>query len=106
MVGVRIGGELNCSGALITNPSGPALHGEHLHVDGNVFLGAGFTAVGDGNGAVRLTWARIGGQLDCSGATITNPSGPALGAGALQVTGQCLPVRELHLRPLHRRWCW
>ena len=82
--GAHIGGQLDCSGT-ITNSSGSALHGEHLHVDGNVLLRAGFTA--DGDGAVRLIWARVGGQLDCSGATITNASGPGLLAGALQVAG-------------------
>jgi hypothetical protein len=88
LVGARIGGQLDCSGATITSPSGPALQGDHLHVEGNVLLRAGFTANGcGGGGAVRLTWARIGGQLDCSGATFANPSGTALWAGALQVTG-------------------
>ncbi len=85
MVGARIGGQLDCSGATITNPSGPALHGDHLHVDCNVLLSARFTA--DGDGAVRLAWARVGGQLDCSGATIANRSGPALRAGSLHVAG-------------------
>jgi hypothetical protein len=71
LVGAGIGGRLDCSDATITNPSGPALNGEHLQVGGNVLLRAAFTA--DGKSAVRLTWAHIGGQLDCSGATITNP---------------------------------
>jgi hypothetical protein len=87
----RIGGKLDCSGATMTNLSGPALHGANLQVSGNVFLRAGFTADGAGEwGAVRLSGARIGGQLDCSGATITNPSGPALRAGALQVARSAL----------------
>src|SRR5207245_1545267 len=60
---------------------------EHLHVDGNVLLSAGFTADGNGDGAVRLAWAHVGGQLDCSGATIRNTSGPALRAGSLHVAG-------------------
>jgi hypothetical protein len=88
LVGAGIGGRLDCSDATITNPSGPALNGEHLQVGGNVLLRACFSANGAGDpGAVRLTWARIGGQLDCSGATIINPSGPALHAAVLQVTG-------------------
>ena len=91
MSGARIGGGLNCSGAVIRNPSGPALDGEHLQVTGNVFLRSGFTADGAGElGAVRLVWARIGGQLDCTGATISNLSGPALPAGAVQVAGGAL----------------
>ncbi|MGH3965667.1 MAG: hypothetical protein ACRDRY_20845 [Pseudonocardiaceae bacterium] len=90
MIGAQIGGELDCSGATITNPSGPALHGERLQVAGNVSLKGGFTADGDGElGAVRLAGARIGGHLDCSGATIRNRSGPALRAGGgFQVVGR------------------
>jgi hypothetical protein len=90
MIGARIGGELDCSGVTITNPSGAALHGEHLQVAGNVSLRAGFTADGDGElGAVRLAEAQIGGHLDCSGAIIRNSSGPALRAGgALRVAGR------------------
>lgn len=85
LLGAHIGGQLDCSGAVVTNFSGSALHGDHLHVDGNVLLRADFTA--DGDGAVRLIWARIGGQLDCSEAVIVNASGPAMVAGALQVIG-------------------
>jgi hypothetical protein len=90
LTGAHIGGHLNCSGAIITNSAGPALHGEQLHVAGNVFLGKGFTADGTGRlGAVRVTGARIEGNLNCSDATITNPSGPAIRAGgAFQVVGR------------------
>lgn len=86
--GAHIGGQLDCSGATVTNGSGPAMQGEHLHVDGNVLLRGHFIAQGEG--AVSLRWARVGGQLDCSGATITNTSGPALAAGAMQVAGSVL----------------
>lgn len=94
LTGAHIGGHLDCSGATIANSSGPALHGEHLRVDGDVFLG-GLTAGGTGKlGTVRLTAARIGGHLDCSGATIRNPTGPALRAGgALQVAGRVFLLR-------------
>jgi hypothetical protein len=87
----RIGGQLDCSGATIANPSGPALHGERLHVDGDVFLRGGFTSDGAGElGAVRLGGTRISAQLDCSGAIIRNPSGPALIANDLQIGGSVL----------------
>ena len=36
-------------------------------------------------GAVRLAGARIGGHLDCDGASLRNDSGPALNADGLQV---------------------
>jgi hypothetical protein len=90
LVGAHVGGDLSCFGATITNPSGPALHGEHLQVAGNLSLRGGFTADGFGElGAVRLAEAHIGGHLDCTGAIIRNPRGPALQAGgALQVAGR------------------
>jgi hypothetical protein len=89
--GAYIGGQLDCSGATITNPSGLALHGERLKVNDNVLLCTGFTANGAGErGAVRLSGAHIGGQLDCSGATMVNPSGPALHAEHLHVDGNTL----------------
>jgi hypothetical protein len=87
--GAHIGGVLDCSGASITNPSGPALHGERLHIGGDVYLREGFTADGHGElGAVWLLGTHIGGQLDCSGAIVRNSSGPALRAGPVQVTGR------------------
>ena len=88
LAGAHIGGQLDCSDATVTNGSGPALQGEHLHVDGNVLLRGDFTAHGDG--AVSLRWARVGGWLDCSDATITNASGSALAAGAMHVAGSVL----------------
>ena len=51
-----------------------------------MFLRGGFTATGAGEyGAVRLVGAHIGGQLDCTGASLRNDSGPALNASSLQV---------------------
>ena len=86
MNGARISGQLDCSGATITNAAGPALHAEHLRVEGNILLRGDFTAAG----GVWLTWAQVGGWLDCSGATMTNAAGTALQAAALQVTGSVL----------------
>ena len=86
LVGVRIGGQLACRGAVLGNQSGPALSADGMQVDQGVFLQVGFQAVGAGKaGAVRLNGARIGGQLDCSGAALRNDSGPALTADRLQV---------------------
>jgi hypothetical protein len=65
MIGARIGGELDCSGATITNPSGTALHGEHLQVAGNLSLRAGFTADG------AVSWARCDWPRHTSAATWT-----------------------------------
>jgi hypothetical protein len=85
LVGARIGGQLTCSKAVLGDKSGPALLADGLQVGQGLFL-RGFAATGSGgNGAVRLTGAHIGGQLDCSGAKLRNDSGPALSAEGLQV---------------------
>ena len=88
LVGACIGGHLDCTGAARRNDSGPALvaYGG-LQVGQGVFLRRGFTATATGagdKGAITLTGARIGGQLDCTGAALRNDSGPALIAGGLQ----------------------
>ena len=84
--GAHIGGSLDCSGAELRNDSGPALDAESLQVGQDMYLRGGFTATGSGgDGAVRLLGARIGGQLDCTGAQLRNDSGPALAADGLHV---------------------
>ena len=87
LTGARIGGHLDCTGADLRNDSGPALvaYGG-LQVGQGVFLRRGFTATGGSErAAIALTGARIGGQLDCTGADLCNDCGPALIAGGLQV---------------------
>lgn len=88
LFGARIGGQLDFSDAAVSNGSGPAVQGEHLHVEGNVILRGDFTA--QANGAVWLRWARVGGWLDCCGATIISASGPAISVAAMQVAGSVL----------------
>ena len=86
LTGVYIGARLLCDGAALRNDSGPALvaYGG-LQVGQGVFLRRGFTATGAGkNATITLTGARIGGNLDCTAATLRNDSGPALFAGGLQ----------------------
>ena len=84
--GAHIGGQLDCTGAELRNDSGPALYADSLQVDQGMFLRDGFTATGSGGyGAVWLSGAHIGGQLDCTGAALRNDSGPALYADSLQV---------------------
>ena len=90
LLGAHIGGQLDCTGATLRNDSGPALLADSLQVGQAMFLRGGFTATGSGeDGAVRLLGAHIGGQLDCTGATLRNDSGPALNADSLQV-GQAM----------------
>jgi hypothetical protein len=93
-VGCHIGGQLNCTGATLTNKTGPAVVGDHLTVDQSVFLASGFKATGDGKqGAIRLIGGHIGGQLSCTGATLTNKTGPALVAEGLTVSQSVLLTR-------------
>ncbi|MGV9295472.1 hypothetical protein [Amycolatopsis sp. NPDC003676] len=89
LLSARIGGQLGCRAATLRNNSGPALVADGLQTNGDMFMCEGFSATGTGdNGAVRLLSARIGGQLDCSGATtLRNNSGPALHADRLQTNG-------------------
>jgi hypothetical protein len=86
LAGAHIGGNLDCDGASLRNDSGPALHADALQVGQAMYISGGFTATGAGElGAVRLLAAHIGVQLDCTGASLHNDSGPALAADALQV---------------------
>jgi hypothetical protein len=88
LTGAHIGEVLNCPGAQLSNDTGPALFADRLTVDGGIFLTDGCTATGHGErGAVRLTGAHIGGQLNCLGAQLTNDTGPALSADGLTVDG-------------------
>ncbi len=87
LLGARIKGQLNFNGARLSNQAGPALIGDGLHVDGDVF-GGGFIATGAGElGAVRLPGARILGQLNLNGAELANQAGPALIADGMHVGG-------------------
>jgi hypothetical protein len=73
----HIGGQLVCSGATLTNESGPALTADGLHVDAEMFLRQ-LSATGiSEDPAVRLPGARIGGPLDWSGASVSHKRGPS-----------------------------
>ncbi len=83
--GAHITGQLNLDGAALINPAGPALIGDHLHVNGGVFLD-GFTATGHGeDGVLRLPDAHISGQLNLDRAELINPAGPAFIGDHLRV---------------------
>src|SRR5205807_1490161 len=85
LAGARIGRQLSCNGAVLTNDAGPAFYADGLQTEHSVFLRGGFSATGTGDrGAVSLIGARIGVQLACSGGVLRNDSGPALNAGGLR----------------------
>ncbi|MFI6098158.1 hypothetical protein ACIA8G_21570 [Lentzea sp. NPDC051213] len=84
LIGAHVGGYLACDDAEITNDCGPALYADRLQVEGNLSLQR-MHANGTGAlGTIRLLNARIGGQFNCDGTNVQNPSGIALtvqGAG-------------------------
>jgi hypothetical protein len=91
LMGAHVGGELECRGAILRNPSGPALLADGIRVDRVVFLNDGFRAEGEGaGGVVRLLSGRIAGRLNCRGGHLTNPTGPALVADGLRTDGDVL----------------
>ncbi|MDD7965499.1 hypothetical protein [Actinomycetospora lemnae] len=84
--GANIAGQLNCQDAELVNDSGPALLADGIQVTRDVILqGVRARGVGE-NGAVRLSGARITGQLNCRSAEVVNDSGPALTADGLKVS--------------------
>jgi hypothetical protein len=60
--GWALGGTLDCTGASLTNDSGPALNADNMQV-GLAMLLRGFTATGAGDVTVNLTSARVNGAL-------------------------------------------
>jgi hypothetical protein len=80
LVGARVGGWLDLSGATLTNPDGYALAADGITVKQSIF-GRGFTATGE----VRLLAAHIGLTVDLEGASLTNPNRHALSADGLTV---------------------
>lgn len=90
LVDARVGGELRCSGAVLRNESGPALHAERLQAEQSVLLRDGFEAASVGGTAVVLYQSRISGSLDCTGATLSSTDGPAVHAGSVRVGGYVL----------------
>jgi adhesin HecA-like repeat protein len=73
LTGARIGGQLDFSGATLTNPGGYALAARGITVTQDLDFMDGFSAQGE----VFLLDARVGGRLDFEGATLDNPGGDA-----------------------------
>jgi hypothetical protein len=88
LVGAQIGGSVECNGAILKdtrsgNEHVGALVCDRAVVNGGVFLNESFTATG----TVRLMGAQIGGDLECSGATLDGTNGTALAAESMTVAG-------------------
>jgi hypothetical protein len=97
LLGARIGGTLDCDGSRMDNPrrldvssSGISLNADGAIIEGAVFL-RGLTFVGE----ARLVGAQIGGYLDCTNSSFTNPltnkartAGTALNLQGARIAGQ------------------
>lgn len=86
--GARIGGNLECDGAVLSSANEPAFHADDIQVEGNLFLRYGFCATANSSlGVVLLAGAFVGGALNLVGSRLVNPSGPVLRASGLTVRG-------------------
>ena len=83
LVGATIGGDLNCSGGILSNPTGSALSCDGARITGKVSLSDCFKA----DGTVSLVGATIGGDLNCSGGILSSPKGSALSCDGASITG-------------------
>ena len=86
LAGANITGQLSLRGTTLTNRTGPALMADLITIQEDARLDQGFTATGMGrSGAVRLTDAKITGDLSLHGARLANHTGPALMADGINV---------------------
>ncbi len=91
LLDARIGGSCQLDRANVTNTKGPALIGELLRVDGNLFMqGAAITGSGE-LGAIRLSGARVSGQAALLVSRLDNSSGPLLILHEAQIVGALFP---------------
>jgi adhesin HecA-like repeat protein len=81
LVGAHIGGQVDLTGAHLTNPEGPALSADRLTVGQSMLCVTGFKAEAE----VRLVGTHIEGTLSFNGARLKNSGGFALVANALTV---------------------
>ena len=94
LIGAKIGGRLDFSGAHLEGKNGTALTADRLTVTGSMFCRMGFRA----EGQIRLLGASIGGGLDFSGAYLDGKNGTALAADGLTVSGSMSCTEAFHAR--------
>ena len=94
LMGVRIGGDLDCAGAALDGGGGAALTAQGAEITGDVFLrawdGKNGTHRFAAKGTVWLGGARIGGNLDCAGADLDGGGAAALNAQGAEIKGSVL----------------
>lgn len=92
--GAHIGGQLTLVGAQVSNPDGPAVLANRVHVGGHVLLNrVVLTGAGD-EGTLRLANARLDNDLHLANAHLRNDSGPALHADGIHLDGTILLLRS------------
>lgn len=79
--GGRIGGNLDCNGAVIDAPKEHAIHAEDLEARGVLLRGANV------KGSIRLSGARLSADLDGFNLRVTCNDRPAIDAGAIETRG-------------------
>ncbi|MGD0788238.1 MAG: hypothetical protein ABR898_09660 [Terracidiphilus sp.] len=87
LVGTRIGGALDCSGAIFGGGDSPSDGNTSewiaiLAVKADIANGVFFTDKFSSSGAIRLQSSQIGGDLNCSGATLTSRKNTLYADGA------------------------
>ncbi len=80
--GAKIGAQVDCSGASLSNENGRAFFADGLEVMGDLFF-PGVTVTGE----IRLLGAKVGEQIACFGAIFGNGNGVAFHADHLEVGG-------------------
>jgi len=86
LLGVTIGGDLDCVKGQFVNAKGNALSADGMQVEGSVFLGNGFEAQGN----VRLLGVKIGQDLSCRNGEFVNGNGWAISGDRVTVKGSVL----------------
>ncbi len=88
LANASIDGQLACDGARFLNPGGTALTLQAAEITGDVFFRDHGMSPFQAKGEVRLSGARIGGQLDCASAEFSNPGGRALSGQRMEVAAE------------------
>ena len=83
LLGAKIKGVLDCTGAKLRVKEGYALSADAAEIGGGVFLREGF----ESSGTIRLPGAKIKGDLSCSGAKLRVKDGNALVADGAEIGG-------------------
>jgi cytoskeletal protein CcmA (bactofilin family) len=83
LLGIEIGGNLECDGSEFLNDTRISLLAERARIRGSVYLRHGFNALG----CVHVLYADIGGDFDCTDARFSDTSNGALAADGAKVGG-------------------